>query len=190
MVMMAIESMDNDNDKAFMLSLYHDYYGLVWKTVYNITRDAGHAEDLVNDTFIRLIEKISVIRKLDSCKLAAYVVYTSRSVAINFIKHRDVQSKYAYYGKELDLQEEIPSLEESIEEKIIYQEKIEVLVNAILKLPEKYKNLLYFKYVLEMDDREIAGILRIAPNSVRQYLTRARRKAKELMDKEMDTRAQ
>ena len=81
-------------------------------------------------------------------------------------------------------------MEESIEEKIIYQEKIEVLVNAILKLPEKYKNLLYFKYVLEMDDREIAGILRIAPNRARQYLTRVRRKAKELMDKEMDTRAQ
>lgn len=190
MFIMVISAMESDDNKAFMLNLYNEYYGLVRKTIYNITRDADHAEDLTNDTFIKLIEKVSVIRTLDSCKLAAYVVYTSRSVAINFIKHRDVQKKYAYYGKDLVSPEKIPSQEDSIEAKIIHQEQIEELVKAILKLPEKHKDLLYFKYILEMDDREIAGIFRIAPDSVRQYLTRARRKAKALMDKEMNHHVQ
>jgi RNA polymerase sigma-70 factor (ECF subfamily) len=52
--------------------------------------------------------------------------------------------------------------------------------NAILNLPEKQKELLYFKYMLGMNDSEIAAIFDIAPDSVRQYLTRARRSAKKI----------
>ena len=58
MIMMVIAAMESDENKAFMLNLYHDYYGLVRKTVYNITHDANHVEDLINDTFIKLIENI------------------------------------------------------------------------------------------------------------------------------------
>lgn len=190
MLMALITALESDDDKAFMLNLYKDYYVMVRKTVNNITRDADHAEDLTNDTFIKLIEKVSLLRTLDCCKLAVYVVYTSRSIAINFIKHRDVQNKHGYYGEDIDMAEKIPSPEENIENRIIHQEEIEELGNAVLRLPEKHKDLLYFKYILEMNDREIADILNIAPASVRQYLTRARRKAKDLMDKEMNQHAE
>ena len=190
MIMLVIAALESDDDKVFMLNLYNDYYGLVRKTVYNITHDADQVEDLISDTFIKLIEKISLIRTLDSCKTPTYVVYTTRSVAINFIKHRDVQKKHAYYGEDLDLAENIPGPNDVIEDRIIHQEEIAELGNAILKLPEKQKDLLYFKYILEMNDREIAEILKIAPESVRQYLTKARREAKKLMDKEMSTRAE
>lgn len=44
------------------------------KTVYNITCDADQAEDLTNDTFIRLIEKNSLIRTLESCSLDGYTL--------------------------------------------------------------------------------------------------------------------
>ncbi|MFA7077282.1 MAG: hypothetical protein WC147_02560 [Syntrophomonas sp.] len=37
MIMMVIYAMEGDDDKAFMLNLYNDYYGLVRKTVYNMT---------------------------------------------------------------------------------------------------------------------------------------------------------
>ena len=117
MIMLAIAAMKGDDDKAFMLNLYNDYYGLVRKTVYSITRNTNEAEDLTNDTFIKLIEKVSLLRTLDSCRLAAYVVYTSRSVAINFIKHRDVQNKHVYYGKDLNVSESIPSLGDNIEDR-------------------------------------------------------------------------
>jgi RNA polymerase sigma-70 factor (ECF subfamily) len=184
-IMTAVAVLEGDEDKVFMMNLYQEYYGLVKKTVYNITRDADHAADLTNDTFIRLIEKISVIRTLESCKLAAYIVYTARSVAINFIKHLDVQKKHTYYGKDMDLAERIPELANILDERIIHQEEITELRNAILELPVQQKDVLYLKYILDLNDAEIAGILGIAPDSVRQYLTRARRNAKELLDKEL-----
>lgn len=188
--MMIISSLADESDKAFMLNLYQNYYGLVRKTVYNITRDLNNLDDLINDTFLKIIYKISLIRTLDSCKIAAYIVYTSRSVAINFIKHRDEQTKHLYFGEETDLAESIVGSEETIVDRIIRQEEIEEMGNAILKLPEKQKDLLYFKYMLRMDDNDIAEIFDIAPDSVRQYLTRARRNAKKNMGKEMNNDAE
>lgn len=186
MIMMIIQSLENDDDKFFMVNLYRDYYGLVRKTVYNITHDVQNAEDLIDDTFLRLIEKISLLRTLDNCKTAAYVVYTSRSVAINFIKRRDVERKHVYYGSDTDLAEAITVREDTIESTIIHQEQIKEMSDAVLRLPEKEKELLYFKYFLEMDNEKLAEILGIAPASVRQYLTRARRKAQKLINKEVD----
>ena len=184
MIMLMIAAMDDDDDKTFMLNLYKDYYALVRKVVYSIISDNKDIEDLMNYTFIKLIEKVSLIRTFDCCKTAAYVVYTARSVTINFIKHRDVQRKHTYYGGEADAVEEIVSSDDSIEDSLIHRETLESLSDAVLKLPERQKNLLYFKYILSMTDTEIAEELGIGSNSVRQYLTRARRDAKKLMEEE------
>lgn len=185
----AISELEND-DKAFMLDLYKNYYSLARKTIFSITHDTKEIEDLINDIFIKLIEKISLIRSFDCCKTTAYVVYTIRSVTINYIKHKKVENRHMYYSEDIDIAEDLFDLEYDSEVRIVHQEEIGLLCDVITKLPEKEKDLLYFKYVLEMKDNEIANILGIAPNSVRQYLTRARRDAKKLMEKEMSNYAE
>lgn len=174
----------NDDDRAFMLDLYKNYYSLARKTIFSITHETKDIEDLVNDSFIKLIDRIPLIRTLDCCKTTAYVVYTFRSVAINYIKHKKVENKHLYYCEDSDMANNPFIFEDDSETRLIRQEEIDLLRNAISMLPEKEKDLLYFKYMLEMKDNDIAEILGIAPNSVRQYLTRARRNAKKLMGKE------
>lgn len=185
MVLLLIAAIKDDKERTFILNLYQNYYGLVRKNIFKITHDNDNMEDLINDTFIKLIEKISTIRTLDRCKTTTYIVYTARSVAINFIKHRDVENKYLFYGAEDDLAEGIPALS-AVEDNIIHEEQIEEIGKAISRLPEKEKNLLYFKYILKMDNEQLGQILGIAPASVRQYLTRSRRNARRLIDKEMN----
>ena len=160
------------------------------KTIYTITHDGKDVEDLTNDVFIKLIEKTPLIRTLSCHKTAAYVVYTARSVAINFIRHRDVQSKYAYFGSDMDLAEDLPDQSDTVLDRFIRQDEMDDLNSAILKLPEKQKDLLYFKYILQMSDESIAKSINITPDSVRQYLTRARRQVRKLMEKEMSAHAE
>ena len=188
MLLMLVD-IEHEDDKAFMLNLYRDYYGLVFKNIHNLLYDVKETEDLINDTFIKLIEKVSLLRTFNNYKITTYVVYTARSVAINFIKHRKVQNKHLYLGFEDDISQDIPYHGDSLDESLIHQQNIELLSNAIMKLPEKLKDLLYFKYILEMSNEEIANNFSIAPNSVRQYLTRARRKAKKIIEREMKEHA-
>ena len=176
---------ENDDDRTYMMDLYSNYYGLVFSKIKNITNSINDVEDLVNDTFVKLIGKISLLRTLSDYKVTTYIVYTAKSTALDFVKRKGIQNKLMFYGEKEDISEGFYSKGDvNVDNLIIQKEELETLSNAILRLPEKDRDLLYYKYILEMNDVEIAGILNIAPGSVRQYLTRARRKAKELMEKE------
>jgi RNA polymerase sigma-70 factor (ECF subfamily) len=58
-------------------------------------------------------------------------------------------------------------------------EEYESLGRALKRLPERERTLLHLKYDMEYDDEAIGQIMGIKKDSVRQYLTRARRLAKE-----------
>lgn len=83
--LMVVTQLDDD-DSMFMLNLYKNYYGLAKKTIYNMIDGKNDVEDLINDVFIKLIEKISLLRTFERCKLTSYIVYTIRSIAINLFK--------------------------------------------------------------------------------------------------------
>ncbi len=186
MVFATIAALADHDDRAFMLGLYQDYYGLVRHTLGSLVYDPASMEDLINDTFIKLIEKTGLLRTLECRRLAAYVVYTARSVAINFLRRKNVRSKYVFFTEDVEAVASRVETGESVEDLIVSRQEINELWSAILQLPERQKDLLYFKYMLEMDDAAIAEVLLISPASVRQYLTRARRAAKELMNQEVN----
>ncbi len=68
------------SDREFVLDLYKNYYGLVRKTINRISFNKNNVEDLINDVFVKLIGKVTLLRTFESCRTTAYVVYTSRSV--------------------------------------------------------------------------------------------------------------
>ena len=70
-----------------------------------------------------------------------------------------------------------------IEGEVLKSITAEKMKDCIRQLPQVYQDVLNFKYLLELSDREIGDSLGISKNSVRQYLTRARRKALEIYNK-------
>ncbi len=99
MILEAIKEL-NDDDRAFMIKLYHKYYALIRKTIYHMTYCNKYIDDLINDAFVKLIEKVSLLCQLDSCKISSYIFYTAKSVSINYIKHKSVENKHMYYCKD------------------------------------------------------------------------------------------
>lgn len=172
----------DDEEREFIQNLYLEYKPLVAKKIREIVDNDIEVEDLINTTFLKLINKVPLLKTFGSAKTIAYVALTAKRVAINFIKHRDIQNQHFYYGEETDISNHIG--EPAASSYIIDDVRIQRLQDAVHMLPEKDKNLLYFKYYLEMTDMEIAEEISINPNSVREYLSRARRKAKVLMEKE------
>lgn len=173
----------DNNTRAFMLELYHAYYGLVYSKILSVTHETNSIGDLVNDTFVKLIEKASLLRTFEQRKAAAYIIYTARSVAINFVKRRDIYNKHVFYTDDMELAAELAT----VEDQVLKKHELECLRDAVLKLPERQRDLLYFKYMLELSDAEIAELLSISTPSVRQYLTRARRAARVLMSEGGET---
>ena len=180
-MLMMLAVLSDPDDRDFMMNLYQDYSRLVRSTIYKVTYDTYSTEDLVGDTYIKLIEKVSLLRTLSCRKTATYVVYTARSIAINFIRRRDVHNKHVYYGEDTNLAEKVADLAATVEDNVLARSDVRDVHQAMQSLPEKLRDTLYYKCMLELEDDEIAVILCTTPASVRKYLTRARRAIKRHM---------
>ncbi|WP_175460731.1 sigma-70 family RNA polymerase sigma factor [Paenibacillus sp. cl6col] len=68
---------------------------------------------------------------------------------------------------------------------IFRREDRQEIFSRLSKLTDRDKTLLYYKCNMDMKDSEISRQLGIPVNNVRQYLTRARRRALNLLKNEV-----
>ncbi|WP_455527129.1 RNA polymerase sigma factor [Huintestinicola sp.] len=65
---------ENDDDREFIAALYESKRKLWVRKAYALTHDWQTAEDMVSDSFVKLIDKIELLRSLNCYKADAYVV--------------------------------------------------------------------------------------------------------------------
>lgn len=175
----AIQAIENDDDKAFMERLYLEYHDMIRRNIFTLLPYSDQIDDFVNDVCIRLIKQVPVLRELEKLALTTYIINTARSVAVDIIRKQSNRSKYMFYGDEDDVKDEIPDCAKLPEDILLGKERRADIYKAFQSILEKDRFLLQFKYILNMSDAEIAKIFGISQNSVREYLTRARRKAQK-----------
>lgn len=184
MIPFIILAIDNDNDREFMIAIYIELYPLMKSTAFSIVKNQTTAEDLVHDSIANLIDKIDTIRDFERKRLVSYVVTTVTNNAKNYYNKYIGAGKASFLGLENDMAETIPDLSSTPEEIFDIKEDYMELGMAMKLLPEKEREILYLKYNLEKTDQEICEIMHIKKDSVRQYLTRARRNARKIITKE------
>lgn len=166
----AILSIGNEDDRAFMVRLYVDYRWLMYKVALSVVREPQLAEDMVSQTLCEMIDNLEKIRAVDCCKLRGYIVSFVRNVSVDFVRKRDRQGKYFFLtGEEAEV-----AAEDSVDENLIRTAEIDALKRGLARLSENDRLLLTMKYFDGLSDEEIAARLGVAKASVRTYLMRAR----------------
>lgn len=166
----AILSIGNEDDRAFMVRLYVDYRWLMYKVALSVVREPQLAEDMVSQTLCEMIDNLEKIRAVDCCKLRGYIVSFVRNVSVDFVRKRDRQGKYFFLtGEEAEV-----AAEDSVDENLIRMAEIDALKRGLARLSENDQLLLTMKYFDGLSDEEIAARLGVAKASVRTYLMRAR----------------
>ncbi len=166
----AILSIGNEDDRAFMVRLYVDYRWLMYKVALSVVREPQLAEDMVSQTLGEMIDNLEKIRAVDCCKLRGYIVSFVRNVSVDFVRKRDRQGKYFFLtGEEAEV-----AAEDSVDENLIRMAEIDALKRGLARLSENDRLLLTMKYFDGLSDEEIAARLGVAKASVRTYLMRAR----------------
>lgn len=187
MLPVLIFQIEDEGDRSFISALYTDHYRLMRYTAIQFGL-RQEADDIINASCVKLIEKIPLLKTLDCCTLRSYIVSTVKGTSLDYLKKRKQEAQYMYYGFENDVAQDLqntqPSGTGTPEQLTIRKEDVLALVGAIRRLPDLYRDVLEFKYLLELTDAEIAKLLNVSPSSIRMYLTRARRLALELMTKE------
>ena len=169
---------DNEDSQQFFTDLYLLYRPLMIREGLKYTDDLSVVEDLIHDAFIKFIEKEALLRSFSRCTLRTYIVYTIRNMSISFLRQqtRD-KGKLAQIDEDYFEAAGIFDNAPLPEEVVLMDERKAEFVKTWQTLPDDVRELLAGKYILQMDNKELAEEFGCSPDSIRMKLTRARRLA-------------
>jgi len=163
----------NAQDRAFMEQFYEQYHKLMYSQINKLTQNNDDAEEIMQEVWIRLIEKVSVLQTMPRERLVNYSVSVARYTAYAFFRKKkrlelisleDCES--VWYGQQAS--------DGGLEEILIQKMEGEMLYYVWTHLKPRDQALLNMKYILEYENHEIAEVLDVKPDSIRMLLTRAR----------------
>jgi len=148
--------------------LYKKYYQKLYNYGINLGLDSLQASDAIQDIFLKLFERPDLITNVST--LSSFLFRSIRNYFINCITK---ENRY------VDINENVISFsfDYSIEESLVAEEEkhaITKLVAEVLSgLTSRQKEIIYFRYMYEMDYEEIAQIMNISQQSARNLLYKA-----------------
>lgn len=166
------------SDQVFIQKLYHDHKGLMFYAASQYTDNLSDREDIVQETLLRLIKNVTVLRSIPQCNLKRYIVLTVRSVFL------DLQKKHS---GEILLSLEDEKLEAVLRRELLREDGISEISAKLdvwrlkKELPEREWILLEGKYLREMPDELLGQMIGVSADSVRMLLSRARKKARDIL---------
>lgn len=172
--------MHSEKDREKLRLLYDKYKNRMYITACKVLQDPQRAEDAVHDAFIAISKHLDKIDDIDLVTTAAYMVKAARSRALNIVR-------MGLPEKETVLDEAEAKADESLLDEICRRESYNEIVNAILALEERYRDVLTLYYLNDLSVSEIAALQGVKENTVKQQLFRGRRKLINTITKEDET---
>lgn len=169
-------------DKNAERALIEKYQKILYFVLSNRTRDPELAKDLVQDTFVIVLEKLRNNSLEDPSKLAAYL----QSTAINLYIGEVRKSERRKTSADTELIESV-SENEGDQYRRVLQEQARIAVRKhIAELPqERDRKILHRYYLEEKDKEEVCSELDLDHRHFDRVISRARTRFKELVDEGM-----
>lgn len=155
-------------DKVAFSILYKKCYSKLYSYGINLGMDESQASDAIQDIFLKLYERPHIITETSTL-----LPFLFRSVRNYFI---NIQKKKKSY---VDIKDYVNSFtfEYTIEEQLIVEEDKKTLSSQIEDmlscLTSRQKEIIYFRFLHEMDYEEISVIMNISQQSARNTLYKA-----------------
>lgn len=156
--------------------IYQQYYGLLYRVAYGILHHKEDAEEAVQETLIRIVQNLSKISDPYCPETKNFLVIICKNVSLTLLKKRK-------RVKVEELSDLLPDerLETNPEEVNRVSETIQLVADAILELPERYRDCMYLELIQELDCWQIAQALGRKPETVRKQLQRGKKILREML---------
>ena len=145
----------------------------LFRLALRITLNREEAEDVVQDTMIKVWNACERWQELDS--IEAYSLTIARNLSIDRIKKMDNQND----SLEEQTTERLDETSSTPSERMIQKDKLDIVRNIINELPEKQRSCLQLRDIEGKSYKEIADILSITEDQVKVNIFRARQTVKQ-----------
>lgn len=153
------------------LNLFGD---AVLRLAYSYLKTREDAEDVVQDTLIRLMQSEEIFENEEHMK--AWMLRVAANLCKDILKSSRRQKEVAM----------VEGYEEGVEDE--YNTGENDVMKAVMSLPEKYRSVIHLYYFEEYATKEIAVITGKKEATVRSLLKRGREKLESILSKKYDER--
>ncbi|MEN8238621.1 MAG: RNA polymerase sigma factor [Actinomycetota bacterium] len=157
-----------DGDTRAFEELVRLHQGIAMRVAYLVTRNPHDAEDVTQDAFVK------AYRSLKSFKLDApfrpWLLAIVRNVALNRVRSRKRRDRLTVRtATDRASDDTAPSPETAV----ITRDQHDRLLAAIDQLPDRYREIISHRYLLDLSERETSEILSIPAGTVKSRTARA-----------------
>ena len=171
----------NGNEEAFT-TLVNRHTKKIYTTIYLIVKDQYLAEDLLQETFMKVVNTIKTGSYNEEGKFLPWVTRIAHNLAIDYFRKTKRQPTIVMEDGS-SVFNTLEFSERSIESKKIKEETHALLRNLIKELPDAQREVLMMRHYMEMSFREIAETTGVSINTALGRMRYALIKLKKEMDK-------
>ncbi|MBO5259593.1 MAG: RNA polymerase sigma factor [Agathobacter sp.] len=166
-----------DGDDTGIVEIIRDYKDGLILYLNGITGNIHTAEELMEDTFVKLVTKKPRFSGKSSFKTWLYAIGRNRAV-----DHMRREKKISHIP--LEESEELLKDKRLLEENYIWETEKIMVHQALEKLKPEYRQILYLKYFEDFSNEQAAKIMRKSKHQIENLVYRARLSLKAELEKE------
>lgn len=152
--------------------IFLPYHKKLYRIAYKMFENQEDAEDMVQETYIKLWQKRDKIEFIENTE--GFAVTVLKNTCLDFLRKTKPEIV------ELSAINQKNSL---LETQIENEEKLRYIENIVTQLPERQQQLIRLKHYEELSDKEIEKITGLKTGNIKMILSRTRKTIKKLYQK-------
>ncbi|MBB6731837.1 RNA polymerase sigma factor [Cohnella zeiphila] len=153
--------------------IYKEYYELVYGVIYFMVRDHASTEDLIQDSFLKVVSHVPDIA--DDVKLRSWIRTVVKNTVYSFMRKQKNRRNETDVDNVLMMSDqEIIRSSESVETEIELKIMSETVGECLRELKPEYQALIELRWKRELSYKEMAEMLNTSEETIKHKLHRAR----------------
>ena len=176
--------LNETTDQELFERIYLNYRKQMFIVARGILQNDADAEDAVHDVFFRIASGSweTVCRIENEADLRNYLLKAVKNRALSIL-HRSAK-KDITLDDAVPVQENADRTEDETFAQVCAKMEETRLLRAIEKLPESYRDVLYYRFVLQFSAAETARAMELSVSAAKKRIQRGKQKLLELLEEE------
>lgn len=136
----------------------------IYTSIYLLVKDTYLAEDIFQDTFIKVINTLKAGKYNEEGKFLPWVIRIAHNLVIDHFR-KEKRTPVVTSGDGFDIFEVLKFYDESMEERMMREQTHQDLKTLIHLLPSEQKEVLIMRHYGELSFKEIADITNVSINT-------------------------
>lgn len=177
-----VASYAEGSNEAFDV-LLNRYRGKVFSYVFHIVKNQDVADDIFQETFVKIIMTIKQGRYVETGKFSAWVTRIARNLVIDYFRQEKSENLVSIDNDDVDLLNRRDLSDSTIEDNMVQTQICNDIRRLIHSLPDSQRNVIEMRFYQNMSFKEIADATNVSINTalgrMRYALMHIRKLAKE-----------